>query len=95
MRCSIAWNLPWQGICAEVIFVDDSDDETPDRVRDRAGRRIGPQVRLIHRDTGQRAGGLGTAVLAGLGEARGDWAVVMDGDLQHPPEVVTQLVQSR
>jgi dolichol-phosphate mannosyltransferase len=82
------------GTSAEVIFVDDSDDETPDRVRDRAGRRVGPQVRLLHRETGQRAGGLGTAVLAGLGEARGDWAVVMDGDLQHPPEVVTQLVQT-
>ena len=82
------------GVGSEVVFVDDSDDETPDRVRDQAVSRIGPQVRLIHRPPGHRAGGLGTAVLAGLGEARGEWAVVMDGDLQHPPEVVTQLVQA-
>jgi glycosyltransferase involved in cell wall biosynthesis len=82
------------GVGSEVVFVDDSDDDTPDRVRQRAGRRPGPRVRLIHRPAGQRAGGLGTAVLAGLAAARGEWAVVMDGDLQHPPEVVTQLVQA-
>jgi dolichol-phosphate mannosyltransferase len=82
------------GVGSEVVFVDDSDDETPDRVRDWARRGVDPQVRLIHRPPGQRAGGLGTAVLAGLGEARGEWAVVMDGDLQHPPEVVTQLVRT-
>lgn len=82
------------GIGSEVVFVDDSDDDTPDRVRLRAGRRSGPGVRLIHRPAGDRAGGLGTAVLAGLTAARGEWAVVMDGDLQHPPEVVTQLVEA-
>jgi putative flippase GtrA len=82
------------GIASEVLFVDDSDDETPDRVRTRARRPDGPQIRLIHRATGDRAGGLGTAVLAGLRDARGEWAVVMDGDLQHPPEVVTDLVQT-
>jgi len=78
------------GTPAEVTFVDDSDDDTPDLVRSRIGR-LNPRVRLLHRPPGQRAGGLGTAVLAGLREARGEWVVVMDGDLQHPPELVTQL----
>jgi putative flippase GtrA len=82
------------GTSSEVIFVDDSDDDTPDRVRSRSGFQGGPLVRLIHRPPGQRAGGLGTAVLGGLRAARGEWVVVMDGDLQHPPEVVTELVQT-
>jgi dolichol-phosphate mannosyltransferase len=78
---------------SEVIFVDDSDDETPDLVRRRAADRPhGLTVRLVHRAPGRRAGGLGTAVVAGIRAAEGDWVVVMDGDLQHPPEVVPQLI---
>jgi putative flippase GtrA len=79
----------------EVLFVDDSDDDTPDRVRARATDtpegRTGLRVRLLHRPHGQRDGGLGGAVVAGLREARADWAVVMDGDMQHPPELAVRL----
>jgi glycosyltransferase involved in cell wall biosynthesis len=82
------------GSSAEVIFVDDSDDDTPQRVLDRAATSPPDLVvRLLHRPPGQRAGGLGTAVVAGFTAATGEWVVVMDGDLQHPPEVVPQLVE--
>jgi putative flippase GtrA len=76
---------------AEIIFVDDSDDDTPDRVRE-AAQRSAHRVRLLHRAPGERAGGLGSAVLAGFRAAETQWAVVMDGDLQHPPELVPELV---
>ncbi|MDT4959232.1 MAG: dolichol-phosphate mannosyltransferase [Pseudonocardiales bacterium] len=76
---------------AEVLFVDDSSDKTPDAIRI-AGRECGLAVRLLHRPLGTRHGGLGGAVVAGLKLARGSWAVVMDGDLQHPPELVPRLV---
>jgi dolichol-phosphate mannosyltransferase len=76
---------------SEVLFVDDSSDETPDAIR-AAGRECGLAVRLLHRPKGQRNGGLGGAVLEGLRHARGTWAVVMDGDLQHPPELAPRLV---
>src|SRR6185437_15479346 len=76
---------------AEVLFVDDSNDDTPDAIR-AAARRIGLPVRLLHRTAGSRRGGLAGAVVAGLKAARGSWAVVMDGDLQHPPELVSRLV---
>jgi dolichol-phosphate mannosyltransferase len=76
---------------AEVLFVDDSNDDTPDAIRT-AARRIGLPVRLLHRTAGSRRGGLAGAVVAGLKAARGSWAVVMDGDLQHPPELVARLV---
>jgi dolichol-phosphate mannosyltransferase len=76
---------------AEVLFVDDSEDETPGVIRATA-RGSGLAVRLLHRSSGNRAGGLGGAVAAGLRHARGSWAVVMDGDLQHPPELAARLV---
>lgn len=76
---------------AEILFVDDSTDDTPERIRSVAGHTA-RRVRLLHRSGPERVGGLGGAVLAGLRTARGDWAVVMDGDLQHPPETVPELV---
>lgn len=80
------------GIPAEVLFVDDSGDGTPEAIRQSA-RECGLAVRLLHRPPGARTGGLGGAVVAGLKQARGTWAVVMDGDLQHPPELAARLVQ--
>jgi len=80
------------GIPAEVLFVDDSADNTPEQIR-QAAREYGLPVRLLHRPAGARHGGLSGAVVAGLKHARGSWAVVMDGDLQHPPELAAKLVQ--
>ena len=77
-----------------VVFVDDSDDDTPEQVATVAAERVVP-VHLLHREPGERDGGLGSAVLSGLrvaAAAGAKWAVVMDGDLQHPPEVAPLLV---
>jgi dolichol-phosphate mannosyltransferase len=80
---------------ATVLFVDDSDDETP-RVVEEAAARSYPrlEVRLLHRDGAERRGGLGGAVLAGLAESESTWVCVMDGDLQHPPECVSELLRA-
>jgi len=72
----------------EVIFVDDgSFDESLDVMR--AIRREDPRVKLValSRNFGHQA-----AITAGLDVARGDATIVMDSDLQHPPEVLPQLV---
>ncbi len=74
----------------EVIFVDDSDDDTPDAIV--AQRRADRAIRLHHRPAGQRFGGLGGAVQDGFAAAGGEVIVVMDGDLQHPPEAVPTLL---
>lgn len=74
----------------EVIFVDDSDDDTPDAIV--AQRRADRAIRLHHRPAGQRLGGLGGAVQDGFAAAGGEVIVVMDADLQHPPEVVPTLL---
>ena len=76
----------------EVIFVDDSTDETPQVVEAAAKNYPTLNVRLIHRLPEQRVGGLGGAVVMGLNAAQSEYACVMDGDLQHPPELVPVLL---
>ncbi len=88
VRRVAAATRPWR---AELVFVDDSDDGTPDEVRRVAAQSMIP-IRLIHRPPGQRQGGLGGAVVKGLDSTTAPWAVVMDGDLQHPPEVIPELL---
>lgn len=79
------------GHTTEVVFVDDSTDETPEVIR--AVAADSPvSVRLIHRDS--PIGGLAGAVRAGLQAAAHDWCVVMDGDLQHPPEVISAMLRA-
>jgi glycosyltransferase involved in cell wall biosynthesis len=74
----------------EIIFVDDSDDDTV-AVIEQVSRQVRSDIVLHHRPPGERHDGLGGAVVAGLRQARAPWVVVMDGDLQHPPELVPQM----
>jgi dolichol-phosphate mannosyltransferase len=77
----------------EIIFVDDSSDDTPEVVTG-----LGPEapcdVRLIARKPEERVGGLGGAVVAGMHAARGQWVCVMDADLQHPPELAPKMLDT-
>lgn len=86
------------GIAAEIVFVDDSTDATPDVIREVADRVAAERVqdeastlpiRLLHRE--HPAGGLGGAVMAGFAAAASEACLVMDGDLQHPPEEIPEL----
>ena len=81
------------GIHAELIVVDDSDDSTPEIVVER-GPDANLEVALIHRAPGERDGGLGGAVVAGIAAARAPWVCVMDADLQHPPEAIAELLRA-
>ncbi len=74
----------------ELIFVDDSDDDTPAVLE--ALSAANSAVSFIHRTGADRWGGLGGAVVDGFAVASGATAVVLDGDLQHPPEVLPALV---
>lgn len=78
-------------IRAEVLFVDDSDDKTPAVILAEA-QRSSRHVQVVHRAPGEREGKLGGAVVMGFRLAQAPWALVMDGDLQHPPEIVPQLI---
>ena len=74
----------------ELVVVDDSDDATPQVLADSAPDHP-LAIRLLHRPAGTRKGGLSTAVLAGARHSRGAWVLVMDADLQHPPETAAML----
>ena len=74
----------------EVIFVDDSDDDTVDVVA-AVQDSFDFDIDIIHRSKGERQGGLGGAVIVGLSAARGEFSCILDGDLQHPPEKVAEM----
>ncbi|WP_454113705.1 glycosyltransferase [Microbacterium maritypicum] len=73
---------------AEILFVDDSTDDTAAEVARVAADAPVP-VRVIHR--AENHGGLGGAVVVGIEAASFDVCIVMDGDLQHPPELLPTL----
>ncbi|GIF08285.1 polyprenol monophosphomannose synthase [Actinoplanes siamensis] len=79
--------LPHDG--TEIVFVDDSTDGTPEVIVAHAAH-YPIAITVHHRDQG--VGGLGGAVVEGMRIARGEWIVVMDADLQHPPEIVPDLI---
>ncbi len=78
----------------EVVFVDNSTDETPQVVEAEAKNYPDLRIRLIHRAAEERVGGLGGAVLRGLKDAQAEFVCVMDGDLQHPPEMIPILYKT-
>jgi hypothetical protein len=75
----------------EVVFVDDSDDDTPARIEGAASASK-LAVRALCRAPADRWGGLGGAVVDGFDLARGSLVVVMDADLQHPAATVVELL---
>jgi dolichol-phosphate mannosyltransferase len=81
------------GYDAQLLFVDDSTDDTPTVIQQAAETARIP-VRLLHREVGDRTGGLGGAVLAGIRASHSEWVAVMDGDLQHPPEMLSSLLDA-
>lgn len=80
--------LAAKGLDYELIFVDDgSRDGTGELLR--GLQQSDPRVRVIRfsRNFGHQF-----AVTAGIDYAAGDAVVVLDADLQHPPEIIPQLV---
>jgi len=81
-------SLQTAGLSFEVILVDDC---SPDGTLQSAERLVGTDNRLgvlaLERNVGQHR-----AVLVGLAHARGARAVVLDGDLQDPPEAIPALL---
>jgi glycosyltransferase involved in cell wall biosynthesis len=72
----------------EVVLVEDgSSDRTRERLVERA--RVEPRLRIVALS---RNFGLQAAIAAGLAQAEGDAVVLMDGDLQDPPELIPRLL---
>jgi glycosyltransferase involved in cell wall biosynthesis len=72
----------------QIVFVDDgSTDGTLERLRD--AHAADPRIKAISLS---RNFGKEIAVAAGLSYARGEITILMDGDLQHPPELIPQFI---
>ncbi|MGC8548241.1 MAG: glycosyltransferase family 2 protein [Acidobacteriaceae bacterium] len=78
-----------QDVHWEVIFVDDgSTDSTPQLIEQIAAEDAGVKLIRLSRNFGHQ-----TAITAGLDFADGDAVVVMDADLQDPPELLPRMLE--
>ena len=74
----------------EFLFVDDgSSDRTLELLRELAGREKGVRWLSFSRNFGKEG-----AMFAGLEHARGDLVAVMDADLQDPPTLLPELLET-
>lgn len=74
----------------EIILVDDgSRDNTWDRLKSMAESNPRVTVVRLSRNFGKES-----ALCAGLEYADGDMVLVMDSDLQHPPELIPEMVRA-
>ncbi len=79
-----------EGVEVEYLFIDDgSTDRTLEVIRAVAAGKPGVRWLSFSRNFGKEA-----AMYAGLEHAKGDWAVVMDVDLQDPPELLPELLEA-
>jgi dolichol-phosphate mannosyltransferase len=84
----VAEALARAGLDGEILIVDDNSPDATANVCADLSRNY--PVRLLVRTTER---GLSSAVIHGLRHARGDFLVVMDADLSHPPEKVPELLR--
>jgi dolichol-phosphate mannosyltransferase len=77
-------NLPYD---FAFYYVDDgSDDGTPDSLKSLGDARV--QVLELSRNFGHQA-----ALTAGRDATNGDIVITMDGDGQHPPEMIAEMIR--
>lgn len=81
--CNNLGDVKWQ-----VIYVDDGSRDNSMRIM-LEQRRENSKISVIElsRNFGHQA-----AIAAGLAHADGDAVIIMDGDLQDPPELITDLI---
>jgi len=82
--CAALGDLPF-----ELVIVDDGSADSTPQVLSRIADQD-PRLRVVFLS---RSFGHQTALTAGLDHARGDAVVMMDGDLQDPPEVILELYE--
>jgi len=85
---AVAEQMAEIGLAYEMIFVDDgSQDQSLEVLREL--NRLDPHVKVasLSRNFGHQY-----AITAGMELALGDAVIIMDADLQHPPELIPQMV---
>jgi dolichol-phosphate mannosyltransferase len=81
--CAVINDLPYD---FTFYYVDDgSDDDTPTSLKSLDDARV--NVLELSRNFGHQA-----ALTAGMDATRGDIVITMDGDGQHPPEMIPEMI---
>lgn len=89
LRSRLSEFLPTLPCPVEVIFINDgSSDRTLDLLMEWAGADVRIKVLGLARNFGHQA-----AVTAGLDAAAGDAIVIIDADLQDPPEIIIHMIE--
>jgi len=73
----------------EIIFIDDGSRDNTLNVL----RQLKNKDELIHYISFSRNFGKEAAMLAGLQAAHGEYVVILDADLQHPPSLITLMLE--
>lgn len=85
----IAGFLSETGIDFTVLLVDDgSRDSTWQKLRELSRENDHVKALRLSRNFGKEA-----AICAGLEEADGDACIIMDSDLQHPPQLIPEMIR--
>ena len=78
-----------EGYSFRYIFIDDgSDDNTLEKIKTLT-QYVPLKYISFSRNFGKEA-----AMYAGLKASRGDFAVIIDADLQHPPKLIAQMIRT-
>jgi glycosyltransferase involved in cell wall biosynthesis len=88
LRDRLARALHGSGESFEIVFVDDAcPDGSAGALEELAREDARVSVLSLARNLGQHR-----ATLAGLERTRGEWVVILDADLQDPPEAIPMLL---
>jgi glycosyltransferase involved in cell wall biosynthesis len=88
LYAELAAVLPTVSPDFEVLLVDDgSTDGTLEQMRLLAAEHSHVRYVALSRNFGKES-----AMLAGLSQAKGDVVAIMDADLQHPPDLIGQMI---
>lgn len=78
-----------KGLTWEIIFVDDgSKDKTLEIIKELAKRKKNVKYLSFSRNFGKEA-----AIYAGLEHSAGEYVILMDADLQDPPELIKEMLK--
>ncbi|MBO4781416.1 MAG: glycosyltransferase family 2 protein, partial [Lachnospiraceae bacterium] len=82
-------DIPGTNLDTELIFVDDgSSDGTLDVLRNLHKQDESVRFVSFSKNFGKEA-----AILAGLKNSKGDYVLLMDADLQHPPKLIPDMLK--
>ena len=91
---SIGENIP-KDFHTETIVVDDNSPDGTGKIVEeyiQSIKKIAENtIDVVHR---KAKDGLGSAILKGIQQAKGDTIIVMDSDFSHPPQIIPKLIES-